>query len=99
MDKYEINANRFKALNDPNRLKIIDLLSCGELCACELLKYFGFTQPTLSHHMKILQECELVMSRKQGVWNYYRLNNKITNKTMLFLMEIITDTEECVCKN
>lgn len=99
MDKYEVNANRFKALSDPNRLKIMDLLSCGELCACELLKHFDFTQPTLSHHMKILQECELVMSRKQGVSNYYRLNNKITNKSVLFLMEITTDTEECVCKN
>lgn len=99
MDKYEVNANRFKALSDPNRLKIMDLLSCGELCACELLKHFDFTQPTLSHHMKILQECELVMSRKQGVWNYYRLNNKITNKSVLFLMEITTDTDDCVCKN
>lgn len=99
MDKYEVNANRFKALSDPNRLKIMDLLSCGELCACELLKHFDFTQPTLSHHMKILQECELVMSRKQGIWNYYGLNNKITNKSVLFLMEITTDTDDCVCKN
>ena len=45
---------------DSNRLKIIDLLSSGEKCACEILKFFDITQSTLSHHIKILSECLLV---------------------------------------
>ena len=97
-DKYEINAKIFKALSDSNRLKIIDILSCGEKCACELLESFNFTQPTLSHHMKVLIDCGLINSRKDGLWNHYSLNNTNINKIMLFMMTIITDTEDCICK-
>ena len=96
---YEVNAKTFKALSDSNRLKIIDLLSCGEKCACEILNYFKFTQPTLSHHMKVLIECGLVNSRKEGTWNYYSLNSKNTNKVVLSLMNIVLETDECVCNN
>ncbi|MFL0195744.1 ArsR/SmtB family transcription factor [Clostridium sp. WILCCON 0269] len=96
---YELNAKIFKALSDQNRLKIIDILSCGEKCACDLLENFNFTQPTLSHHMKVLMDCNLIKCRKEGLWNYYSLDNANTNKLMLFLMNIITDTEECICKS
>ena len=61
---YEKNSKVIKALSDPNRLKIMDILSCGEKCACDILNYFQFTQPTLSHHMKVLIDCGLVNSRK-----------------------------------
>ncbi|ADK14628.1 metalloregulator ArsR/SmtB family transcription factor [Clostridium ljungdahlii] len=99
MDKsYEINAKIFKALSDPSRLKILDILSCGEKCACDILEYFEFTQPTLSHHMKVLMECGLVESRKEGLWSHYSLNNNNANRLMLFLMNIITDTDDCICK-
>lgn len=97
--KYEHNAKIFKALSDPNRLEIIDILSCGEKCACDILENFQFTQPTLSHHMKVLMECGLVRARKDGLWSYYSLDNTNTDKIMLFLMKLITDTEEdCICK-
>lgn len=96
---YEQNAKIIKALSDANRLKVIDILSCGEKCACDLLEQFDFTQPTLSHHMKVLIECGLVTSRKEGVWNYYCLNLTSCNKLVLFLMDIITDTEYCICKD
>jgi ArsR family transcriptional regulator len=96
---YDINAKIFKALSDPNRIKIIDILSCGEKCACDILESFNFTQPTLSHHMKVLIECELVISRKEGIWNYYKLNNGNCNRLAIFLLNIITDTENCICKN
>lgn len=95
---YEVNSKIFKALSDPNRLKIIDILSCGEKCACEILENFNFTQPTLSHHMKVLIECDLVVARKEGTWSHYTLNSVNTNRLALFLMNIITDTEECICK-
>lgn len=96
--KYEINAKIFKALSDPNRLKILDILSCGEKCACEILEGFNFTQPTLSHHMKVLIECGLVKSRKEGLWSYYCLDNNNSNRLVLFLMGILTDTDDCICK-
>ncbi|MPM80996.1 hypothetical protein SDC9_128047 [bioreactor metagenome] len=96
---YEINAKIFKALSDPSRLEIIDILSCGENCACDILETFEFTQPTLSHHMKVLIECGLVKVRKEGVWNYYSLDNTNSNKLVLFLMNLITNTEDkCDCK-
>jgi len=96
---YDDNAKIIKALSDSNRLKIIDILSCGEKCACDILEFFDFTQPTLSHHMKVLSECGIVTTRKKGQWNYYSLNIVNCNKLMLFLMNLITDTEECICKD
>ena len=63
-----------KALSDPNRLKIVQLLSEGEKCACKLLEEFNITQPTLSHHMRILCECGLVEVRKEGRWVHYSIN-------------------------
>lgn len=96
---YEVNAKIFKALSDSNRLKIMDILSCGEKCACDILENFEFTQPTLSHHMKVLIDCGLVKSRKEGLWNYYSLDNTNANKIVLYLMGIITDTDDCICKD
>ena len=64
-----------KALSDPNRLRIIQLLTYGEKCGCELLEQMQITQPTLSHHMKALEGCSLVSSGKKGKWNHYSLNS------------------------
>mgnify|MGYP000015868529 FL=1 len=86
---YEKNAKVFKALSDQNRLKILHILSDGERCACELLKNFDFTQPTLSHHMKVLIECGLVYSRKAGTWNHYSLIEQNTDELVKFLEEIV----------
>ncbi len=63
-----------KALSDPNRLQIIQILTGGEQCACELLEQMRITQPTLSHHMKTLEDCGLVSSRRKGKWSHYFLN-------------------------
>lgn len=63
-----------RALGDSNRLQIVQMLSEGEKCACKLLEAFEITQPTLSHHMKILCECGFVDVRKAGKWNHYSLN-------------------------
>jgi len=96
---YEENAKIFKALCDSSRLKIIDILSCGEKCACEILEDFDFTQPTLSHHMKVLSDCGLVVVRKEGLWNHYTLNVNNCNKITLFMMNLVTETENCICKD
>ena len=63
-----------RALGDSNRLEIIQMLSDGEKCGCRLLEKFEITQPTLSHHMKILVECGLVNDRREGKWHHYSLN-------------------------
>ena len=63
-----------KALADPNRLAIIEHLTRGEACVCELLELFSVTQPTLSHHMRILSEAGLVSGRREGKWIHYSIN-------------------------
>lgn len=66
----------FKALCDENRIRILTLLKNGEKCACRLLEELSVTQPTLSHHMKILCDCGLVFGRKEGKWMYYSISEK-----------------------
>lgn len=97
MKNYDMHAKVLKALSDPNRLKIIDILSCGEMCACNILEHFDFSQPTLSHHMKVLMDCNLVSSRKEGLWTYYLLDIQSCNRLILSLMDIVTKTDECIC--
>lgn len=100
MDKklYVNYIKYFKALSDENRLMIIDMLSCGELCACEILEKFNITQPTLSHHMKILCSCGLVSARKEGKWIHYSLNTEKVEKLKKFLHSITSSKDNCICK-
>lgn len=64
-----------KALSDPSRVKIIKLLGVKELCVCELQQLLGLAQPTVSKHLKILEEAGLVDFRKEGAWIIYRLSS------------------------
>ncbi len=95
---YDENAKIFKALSDGNRLKIIDILSCGERCACDILEYFDFTQPTLSHHMKILADLDLVNIRRKGTWNHYSLNKTRYKEILEFMDRIFNEKEDCICR-
>ena len=74
--QYGNYAKIFKALSDPKRVRIVDLLSCGEMCGCVLLKCFEVTQPTLAHDMKVLTEAGVVTSRREGKRTLYSLNMK-----------------------
>jgi len=95
---YLENVGLVKALADANRLMIVDMLSCGELCACKILEQFHITQPTLSHHMKILCDCGLVNWRKEGKWTHYSLNPAKVQELKDFISFITTDKEKCICK-
>ena len=64
----------FKAFCDENRLQILELLRGGEKCACRLLEELSISQPTLSHHMKILCDSGIVLGRKEGKWMHYRIS-------------------------
>lgn len=81
----------FKALGDETRLKIVELLKCGSMCACKLLEQFSITQPTLSYHMKALVDCGLVYSTKQGIWNHYSVNMELLND----LSSLLSGKAEC----
>ncbi|MDX9872441.1 MAG: metalloregulator ArsR/SmtB family transcription factor [Clostridia bacterium] len=98
MEKYLEYTTVFKALGDPKRAMIIDMLSCGELCACMILEKFEMSQSTLSHHMKLLCECGLVKGREQGKWTYYSLDADMISSTKQFFRDITSDKENCICK-
>jgi ArsR family transcriptional regulator len=67
-------AARFKALADPTRVAIVNRLgAAAEVCVCELNAEFDLSQPTISHHLKVLREAGLVTSTRRGTWAYYRL--------------------------
>lgn len=73
MTREEV-ARICKAMSDANRLRIIEMLTQGEKCGCQLLEELRVTQPTLSHHMKVLSDCGLVRSYKEGKWHHYSIN-------------------------
>lgn len=89
-ETYNKKADIFKALSDSNRLQIIDMLSFEkELCACKILEKFNITQPTLSHHMKILSETGIVNSYKDSNWVKYTLNKKKFTEIQEFIKDIL----------
>lgn len=66
----------FKALSDPARLRLLSLVAAragGEACVCELSAGFDLSQPTISHHLKVLREAGLLTSERRGTWVYYRV--------------------------
>ena len=63
---YKALSEIFKALSDETRLRIVDMLSCSELCAGDILASFDLSQSTLSYHMKILQDAKVVHARRDG---------------------------------
>lgn len=68
-------AQAFKALADPVRLRLLSIIASapsGEVCACDLTAPVGKSQPTVSHHLRVLREAGLVASRKHGTWVHYR---------------------------
>jgi ArsR family transcriptional regulator, arsenate/arsenite/antimonite-responsive transcriptional repressor len=71
-------AAGFKALGHPIRLQIVDLLSRfgGEVCVCEIEGHFALSQPTISHHLKVLREAGLIDGEQRGLWIYYHLKSE-----------------------
>ncbi|MGN1124075.1 MAG: ArsR/SmtB family transcription factor [Eubacterium sp.] len=88
----------FKALCDENRVKILKLLCSGEKCACKLLEEMNITQPTLSHHMKILCDSEIVVGRKEGKWMHYSISENGANQAKKMLNELTAvNGTDCSC--
>lgn len=94
-------ATVFKAFCDENRIKIIKLLQTGEKCACKLLDEISVTQPTLSHHMKILCDSGIVVGRKEGKWTHYSISAEGVERAKKYLAEMtdidIQDDNKSCC--
>jgi len=99
METYIEGAKVFKVLGDPKRTMIVDMLSCGELCACDILGKFEMSQSTLSHHMKLLCKSGLVKSRDEGKWMYYFLDIDGIASAKKFFNSITTEKDNCFCKS
>lgn len=98
MEPVYIDAARvLKALSDPKRLRIVDMLSCGELCACRILEAFQITQPTLSHDMRVLIEAGVVTDRREGKNIFYRLNRARLDDFHDTLGRVFREKSNCIC--
>ncbi len=80
-----------KALSDPNRVRVIKLLENNVLCVCEIQKALGLAQPTISSHMKILEDAGLVEKERQGTWMMYRLVHEQTSVYAESMLEMLKD--------
>lgn len=92
---HQENAKVFKALSDPKRLAILELLRGGEKCACVLIDRLDMRQSAVSYHMKILCESGIVASRQEGKWTHYRLSESGCKSARELLARLTTPNAAC----
>ena len=86
-----------KALGEETRLKIFEMLRGGKSCACKILEKFNISQPTLSHHMKILCDSGLVLAEKDWKWTYYSIDREKLNEFLDYLGDTEGSSEKNIC--
>jgi DNA-binding transcriptional ArsR family regulator len=86
VESAEKRSKVFKALADENRLRILSLLKTHEMCVCEVMVALDLTQPTASHHLRILENVGLVKDRKEGKWVFYSIADRRLIENMDRLM-------------
>lgn len=90
-DEASQMALTFKAISHPVRLQILDLISQGDglVCGCDIERHFDLTQPTISHHLKVLRDAGFITSEAQGVWISHKVNVELLNalRGVLSMME------------
>ncbi|GAA2033257.1 metalloregulator ArsR/SmtB family transcription factor [Agromyces tropicus] len=87
-------ASRFKALADPTRLRLLSIVAAADgqgACVCDLVEPVGLSQPTVSHHLKILANAGLVTRSKRGTWAYYALVPGALDDLAALLAEVPAD--------
>ncbi|MFF7966682.1 ArsR/SmtB family transcription factor [Streptomyces sp. NPDC007903] len=87
-DQADTLAKVFKALGDPVRLRLLSMIASragGEVCVCDLTPSFDLSQPTISHHLKLLRQAGLIDSERRGTWVYYRLLPEMTDRLAAIL--------------
>ena len=95
---YRECSKVFKALADPKRLEIVDVLSRGEECACNIQERFDITQPTMSHDLKVLIDANILIVRTEGKWKHYKLNNEFLDEFKNHFSELTREKKSCNCK-
>lgn len=90
-------AKIFKALCDERRIEILKLLTSGEKCACSLLEELQISQPTLSHHMRILCDAGIVIPRKEGKWTHYRIDTDGSKIAIRQLQKLTSEEALATC--
>lgn len=93
MQNYEEGSLMIKSLAEPIRLQIIDILSHGEMCACDILQNLTISQSTLSHHMKALTATGWVVSRKKATWMYYSVNLENVEKMHQYILKLTSEKQ------
>ena len=93
-DEAEATAELFKALGDPARVRLVNLLATARepVCMCELIEPLGLAQPTVSHHAKKLVEAGLVEREQRGKWAYFSLKREAVEK-----LAAVADLKEVCC--
>ena len=84
-------AETFKALSDPERRKILDLLKAGPMSAGEIASNFDTTGATISYHLKILKKADLIFESKEKNYIYYQLNTSVLEEIMLWIAKLKED--------
>ena len=79
----------FKAVSDENRLKIICFLKDEERCVCDIVKFLELPQNLVSHHLKVLRKAEILLSRKEGLKVFYRINEQKISHQLSFLTQLL----------
>lgn len=97
MKNYTTEAKLFRVLGDPVRLAILDMISCGEMCACDVLEKLTISQSTLSHHMRVLIQVNIVSARKDATWVYYSIIPGRIADIQMMLDAILLSKPNCVC--
>ena len=82
--------NVFKALNDPTRRQILELLKEKDMTAGEIVEKFNISGPSISHHLDLLKQASLVIAEKEGQFIYYSLNTTVVDEIMKWLLQIKT---------
>ncbi|MFE5852357.1 ArsR/SmtB family transcription factor [Streptomyces sp. NPDC056500] len=93
-------AQVFKALGDPVRLRLLSMIASrdgGEICVCDLTPAFELSQPTISHHLKLLKQAGLIDSERRGTWVYYRLLPAMTDRLAAVLTRPAVPAETLGC--
>ncbi|RLQ96583.1 autorepressor SdpR family transcription factor [Falsibacillus albus] len=81
----------FKALSDPTRRKILQLLKKGDLTAGEIAEHFNISKPSISHHLSALKQAELILDERQGQHIVYSLNSTVVQEIMSWFMDFLDD--------
>ncbi len=97
MIKFEDEAKMLKAIAEPVRMQIMEMISCNEMHASDILRLLSISQSTLSHHMKILCDQQVVNARKEGTSIYYSINLITIEKINQLIRHLSLPKDKCVC--